>query len=99
MNVYDSVLGTVGRTPLIRLKRVAPEGANVLVKQESRNPLGSVKDRIAVAMVDAAEASGALLPGGTLVEPTSGNTGIGLEQRRLAAEEPGQDSRGPGGAA
>lgn len=78
MAVYDSVLETVGRTPLIRLSRVAPAGATVLVKQESRNPVGSVKDRIAVAMVEAAEAAGHLSPGGTLVEPTSGNTGIGL---------------------
>ncbi|MBL7016189.1 MAG: cysteine synthase A [Kiritimatiellales bacterium] len=79
MKIYDSVTQTVGGTPLVRLNRLA-EGlkANVLVKMESRNPLGSVKDRIGVAMIEAAEKSGELKPGATIVEPTSGNTGIGL---------------------
>ena len=79
MRVFDSVTDLVGGTPLVRLHRVcAPGGAPVLAKVEYLNPGGSVKDRIAAAMVDAAEASGALRPGGTIVEPTSGNTGVGL---------------------
>ena len=79
MNYYDNVLGLVGRTPLVRLHRMA-EGieATVLAKMESLNPGYSVKDRIGAAMVEAAEREGALKPGGTIVEATSGNTGIGL---------------------
>lgn len=73
------MLDLVGRTPLVRLNRLpAPGAAEVLAKLESRNPGGSVKDRIALAMVADAEASGRLRPGGTIVEPTSGNTGVGL---------------------
>jgi cysteine synthase A len=79
MDVAASVLELVGRTPLVRLNRVVPAGAaTVLGKLEARNPGGSVKDRIAVAMVEAAERDGRLKPGDTIVEPTSGNTGIGL---------------------
>jgi cystathionine beta-synthase len=78
----ESVLDLIGDTPLVRLSSVTrdlgPDAPLVLAKVEFRNPGGSVKDRIAVRMVDAAEASGALKPGGTIVEPTSGNTGIGL---------------------
>ena len=79
MNYYDNVLGLVGRTPLVRLHRMV-EGieATVLAKMESLNPGYSVKDRIGAAMVEAAERDGALKPGGTIVEATSGNTGIGL---------------------
>ena len=74
-----SVLDLVGNTPLVRLNRVvSPGGARVLAKVESLNPGGSVKDRIAVAMVERAEREGRLRPGATIVEPTSGNTGIGL---------------------
>lgn len=77
--VADSVLDLVGRTPLVRLHRVVPPGgATVLGKLESLNPAGSVKDRIALAMIGAAERAGLLKPGSTIVEPTSGNTGIGL---------------------
>ena len=77
--IADSVLDLVGSTPLVRLGRVTPEGcAEVLGKLESRNPAGSVKDRIALSMVEAAERAGQIAPGDTLVEPTSGNTGIGL---------------------
>ena len=73
------VLQTVGRTPLLRLERVlAGRNAAVLVKAENRNPLASVKDRIGLAMVEAAEADGSLGPGGHIIEPTSGNTGIAL---------------------
>jgi cysteine synthase A len=73
----NSVLETIGKTPHIRLGRLFPED-NVWVKSERANPGGSIKDRIALAMVEAAEASGALQPGGLIIEPTSGNTGVGL---------------------
>ncbi len=73
----NSVLETIGNTPHIRLSRLFPD-SEVWVKSERSNPGGSVKDRIALAMVEAAEASGQLQPGGTIVEPTSGNTGVGL---------------------
>ncbi len=73
----DSVLATIGNTPHIRLSRLFPDH-EVWVKSERTNPGGSIKDRIALAMVEAAEKSGDLKPGGTIVEPTSGNTGIGL---------------------
>ncbi len=77
--VVDSVLQLIGGTPLVRLRRLVPEGsATVWVKCEHLNPGGSVKDRIALAMVEAAEADGRLRPGQPVVEPTSGNTGIGL---------------------
>src|SRR5437879_9047763 len=77
--IAGSVLDLVGNTPMVRLRRVVkPGGAAVVAKVESVNPGGSVKDRIAVAMVEDAERRGVLKPGGTLVEPTSGNTGIGL---------------------
>ena len=76
---FDDVVRSVGETPLVRLNRLpAGTGATVLVKLESRNPLGSVKDRIAGAMIEAAEREGELRPGAMLIEPTSGNTGIGL---------------------
>lgn len=73
----QSILETIGQTPHIRLGRLFPE-AEVWIKSERTNPSGSIKDRIALAMVEAAEASGDLRPGGTIVEPTSGNTGVGL---------------------
>ena len=77
--VAASVLELIGGTPLVKLNRIAnPEGATVLAKMESLNPAGSVKDRIAYAMVDDAERRGVLKPGATVVEPTSGNTGVGL---------------------
>jgi cysteine synthase len=77
--IYDNITQLIGNTPLVRLNRVAPEGAaEVVVKLESFNPLSSVKDRIAISMVEEAEKSGELKPGGTIVEATSGNTGIGL---------------------
>ncbi|WP_434316419.1 cysteine synthase A [Leifsonia sp. P73] len=78
-NVYDNITAAVGRTPLVTLNRLAADaGATVLAKLEFFNPAGSVKDRIGVAIIDAAEESGALRPGGTIVEGTSGNTGIAL---------------------
>ena len=73
----DSILATIGNTPHIRLSRLFPD-AEVWVKAERANPGGSIKDRIALAMIEAAEADGSLKPGGTIIEPTSGNTGIGL---------------------
>jgi cysteine synthase len=79
MKIADSVLDLIGGTPLVRLRRLPkPGGAAVVAKVEARNPGGSVKDRTALAMIEDAERRGALQPGGTLVEPTSGNTGIGL---------------------
>lgn len=73
-----NVLATIGHTPHIRINRLFGPGAEVWIKSERSNPGGSIKDRIALAMVEDAEASGALKPGGTIVEPTSGNTGVGL---------------------
>ena len=77
MEIHDDILGTLGNTPLVRLKRYCPTG-NLAVKVESFNPGSSVKDRIGVQMINAAEKSGELKPGGLIVEPTSGNTGLGL---------------------
>ncbi|MGZ9587120.1 cysteine synthase A [Paenibacillus marinisediminis] len=77
--VVNSVTELIGDTPLVRLNRIVPEGsAEIYVKLEYQNPGSSVKDRIAISMVEAAEAEGVLKPGDTIVEPTSGNTGIGL---------------------
>ena len=78
MTRYASILDTVGRTPVVRINKLAPEGIELWVKVESFNPLGSVKDRLALGVIEAAEKSGALKPGQTVVEATSGNTGIGL---------------------
>ncbi len=78
MNIYPDITAAVGRTPLVRLNRIVPENSTVLAKLEFYNPASSVKDRIGVAIVEAAEAAGALQPGGTIVEATSGNTGIAL---------------------
>jgi cysteine synthase A len=75
---YASILETIGNTPVVRINRLAPPGVNLFVKVEAFNPLGSVKDRLAIAVIEAAERSGALRPGQTVVEATSGNTGIGL---------------------
>ena len=74
----SNILETIGRTPHIRINRLFGAGANVWIKSERSNPGGSVKDRIALAMVEDAESRGLLQPGGTIIEPTSGNTGIGL---------------------
>jgi cysteine synthase A len=77
--IVDSVLDLIGDTPMVRLRRLVPEGsAEVVAKLESFNPAGSVKDRIALSMIEDAERRGLLKPGDTIVEPTSGNTGIGL---------------------
>jgi cysteine synthase A len=75
---YQNILQTVGRTPVVRINRLAPSHVNLWVKVEAFNPLGSVKDRLALGVIEAAEASGELKPGQTVIEATSGNTGIGL---------------------
>jgi cysteine synthase A len=74
----NSILDTIGNTPHIRIQRLFGSTHEVWVKSERANPGGSIKDRIALSMIEDAERSGALKPGGTIVEPTSGNTGIGL---------------------
>lgn len=76
--IYDSILDTVGRTPVVRINRLAPEGIDLFVKVEAFNPLGSVKDRLALGIIEDAERRGVLAPGQTVVEATSGNTGIAL---------------------
>src|ERR1700756_4234078 len=78
MTRYANILETVGRTPIVRINKLAPEGIELWVKIEAFNPLGSVKDRLALGVIEAAERSGELKPGQTVVEATSGNTGIGL---------------------
>src|SRR3989440_2420202 len=79
MDVADSLLDLVGNTPLVRLGRIGRDlQCDLLAKAEMFNPGGSVKDRPAVTMIDAAERDGLLRPGGTIIEPTSGNTGVGL---------------------
>jgi cysteine synthase A len=75
---FDSILGTVGNTPVVRINNLAPRGINLFVKIEAFNPLGSVKDRLALGVIEDAERKGTLKPGQTVIEATSGNTGIGL---------------------
>jgi cysteine synthase len=75
---YQSIVETIGNTPVVRINRLAPKGVNVFAKIEAFNPLGSVKDRLALGVIEAAEKSGELKPGQTVIEATSGNTGIGL---------------------
>jgi cysteine synthase A len=75
---YQDILETVGNTPVVRINRLAPAGVNLFAKVEAFNPLGSVKDRLALGVIEAAEKSGELKPGQTVIEATSGNTGIGL---------------------
>jgi cysteine synthase A len=75
---YDNILETIGHTPLVRLNKLAPANVNIFVKVESFNPLGSIKDRMALAIIEEAERSGELAPGQTVIEATSGNTGLGL---------------------
>src|SRR5437899_7534504 len=75
---YDNILATVGNTPAVRINHLAPAGINLYVKIEAFNPLGSVKDRLALGVIEDAEQRGTLKPGQTVIEATSGNTGIGL---------------------
>jgi cysteine synthase len=85
MNVYNNIAELIGNTPLVRLQRVADSnGAAVYLKMESQNPSGSVKDRAAFNMIAEAEKSGLLKPGSTIIEPTSGNTGIGIAMNAAA---------------
>jgi cysteine synthase len=78
LRVVENLLGLIGDTPLVALSRLAPPGVTIYAKLEGQNPTGSTKDRVALAMIEAAEAAGALEPGRELLEPTSGNTGIAL---------------------
>src|SRR5579864_7546720 len=75
---FQNILETVGNTPVVKINRLAPAGVNLFVKIEAFNPLGSVKDRLALGVIEDAERRGALKPGQTVIEATSGNTGIGL---------------------
>src|SRR5580704_19525788 len=75
---YANILETIGNTPVVRINRLAPPHVNLFVKIEAFNPLGSVKDRLALGVIDDAESTGKLKPGQTVVEATSGNAGIGL---------------------
>ena len=75
---YANILETVGNTPVVKINKLAPPGVNLFVKVEAFNPLGSVKDRLALGVIEDAEKTGKLKPGQTVVEATSGNTGIGL---------------------
>ena len=75
---FDSILETVGNTPCVKINNLAPEGVELYVKAEYFNPASSVKDRLALSIIEEAEADGTLKPGQTVVEATSGNTGIGL---------------------
>ena len=76
--IYDNILEKIGKTPLVKINRLNQGNAEILVKVESFNPAGSVKDRIAIGMIEAAEKAGKIAPGALIIEPTSGNTGIGL---------------------
>ncbi|HEX7025542.1 MAG TPA: cysteine synthase A [Gemmatimonadales bacterium] len=76
--IHDSIVSTIGNTPIVRINRLAPKGINLFVKLEARNPMASVKDRLAWAIIHDAETSGQLKPGQTVIEATSGNTGIAL---------------------
>src|ERR1700721_464924 len=78
MSKFNNITETVGNTPVVRVNRLAPPDVNLYVKVEAFNPLGSVKDRLAIGVIEAAEKSGELKPGQTVIEATSGNTGIGL---------------------
>jgi cysteine synthase A len=78
MAKFASIVETIGNTPVVRINHLAPPGVNLFVKIEAFNPLGSVKDRLALGVIEAAEKSGELKVGQTVIEATSGNTGIGL---------------------
>src|SRR5438445_9847613 len=76
--IYNNIVETIGNTPVVKINRLAPAGVNLYVKIEAFNPLGSVKDRLALGVIEHAEKKGELKPGQTVIEATSGNTGIGL---------------------
>ena len=91
MPLHHSILDTIGNTPLVRLRRVVPGGcARILVKLEGRNPTGSMKDRMAQAMIEAAERDGRLKPGGTVVEYTGGSTGASRNNTMAMRRLPGR---------
>ena len=77
-HLYNSILETVGHTPVVKLNRIGPDHVDLYVKLEAFNPMGSVKDRLALGIIETAERDGSLKPGQTVIEGTSGNTGIGL---------------------
>src|ERR1700691_2742240 len=77
-HIYANILETIGNTPVVRINKLGPPGVNLFVKIEAFNPLGSVKDRLALGVIEDAEKTGKLKPGQTVIEATSGNTGIGL---------------------
>ena len=85
--VYDDIVQTVGNTPVVRINSLAPEGVELYVKAEFFNPAASVKDRLALGIIEAAERDGSLKPGQTVIEATSGNTGIGLALCKILAVE------------
>ena len=88
-NIYQNITELVGRTPIVKLNNIVPEGAaEVYVKLEAFNPGSSVKDRIALSMIEAAERDGLIKPGDTIVEATSGNTGIGLSWSAARLSKP-----------
>ena len=96
--LYANILETVGHTPVVKIGKLAPPGVSLYVKVEAFNPLGSVKDRLALGVIEAAERSGALKPGQTVIEATSGNTGIGLAMvcaANTARSGPMASSRAP----
>src|SRR5580765_4537628 len=78
MTVHQNILDAIGNTPVVRLQHLSPEGVELSVKIEAANPMGSGKDRLALGIIEAAEKSGELKPGQTVIEATSGNTGLGL---------------------
>ncbi len=78
---HANILGTIGNTPIVKLNKIGPQHVNLYVKIESFNPMGSVKDRLALSVIEHAEKTGDLRPGQTVIEATSGNTGIGLVSR------------------
>ena len=78
MFIHPNILTTIGNTPVVRINKLAPAGVKLFAKLEAFNPLGSVKDRLALGIIEAAERDGSLRPGQTVIEATSGNTGIGL---------------------
>ena len=88
--IFNNILETIGRTPVIRINNMAPQGIDMYVKVEAFNPMGSVKDRLAIGIINDAEAKGQLIPGQTVIEATSGNTGIALAV--AAAQDPGLDA-------
>ena len=88
MSIYDNILQTIGDTPIVKLNRIGPDNVVIYVKIESFNPLASVKDRLAYAIIKDATDSGELKPGQTVIEATSGNTGIALAMVCAATEHP-----------